>query len=572
MLAVILGFGLLVFIHEFGHFIIAILFGVKVEKFSIGMGPAIVGFKIKETLYQIGLIPFGGFCQFKEDSLLDDIPMIIKNPDFKAISEKLTNDDIDFFSSMYTQVLPKDLLNDDYSKVNSLIQNDELLQNTIIFTKTDSKYVLNNALNDREKFTLFELIKNNHLELLVYTLKDSVTKENKNKLSKLLSKNYDIKKLRDKDSFFGIESWKRLLIVFAGPFMNYLLAILLFAIIASFSYKEFYLPNKVIITEDIYKSSSAAGRGGIVSGDIIKNIDGTIINSFQDLSEAMVLSTGKKEVTVIIDRNGTILDLIIEPEWDKNNLKPLLGVIYFNEPIIKSNDDFFLIKKLGLLDGDKIISINGETKLISDIAVDTFFSTNFKTLNKGYIDVLRNGSVFTVNLDFMKLSSIEDNQKTFRLSYYYPERIVESKKIIPALISSFNESNRIITMTAIGMHSLIFKPKGNISEQLGGPIKIGYYMKNITEAGFSKSIGEGIRNFLQIVAYISLALAFFNLLPFPALDGGYIILSLFEIITKKTVKLKYIAIINFTGFAILITFALLIAFMDISFLGTVIKK
>ncbi|OHD77780.1 MAG: hypothetical protein A2355_14850 [Spirochaetes bacterium RIFOXYB1_FULL_32_8] len=149
---------------------------------------------------------------------------------------------------------------------------------------------------------------------------------------------------------------------------------------------------------------------------------------------------------------------------------------------------------------------------------------------------------------------------------------MESKKIIPALISSFNESNRIITMTAIGMHSLIFKPKGNISEQLGGPIKIGYYMKNITEAGFSKSIGEGIRNFLQIVSYISLALAFFNLLPFPALDGGYIIISLFEIITKKTVKLKYIAIINFTGFAILITFALVIAFMDISFLGNVIKK
>ena len=97
-------------------------------------------------------------------------------------------------------------------------------------------------------------------------------------------------------------------------------------------------------------------------------------------------------------------------------------------------------------------------------------------------------------------------------------------------------------------------------------------MKNITEAGFSKSIGEGIRNFLQIVSYISLALAFFNLLPFPALDGGYIIISLFEIITKKTVKLKYIAIINFTGFAILITFALVIAFMDISFLGNVIKK
>lgn len=61
----ILGLGFLVFFHETGHFIAARFFGVKVEAFSVGMGPVLLHRKYKETDYRLSLIPLGGYCAMK---------------------------------------------------------------------------------------------------------------------------------------------------------------------------------------------------------------------------------------------------------------------------------------------------------------------------------------------------------------------------------------------------------------------------------------------------------------------------------------------------------------------------
>lgn len=58
----ILIFGLIVFIHELGHFVVAKACGVKVNEFALGMGPKLFGFKKGETLYALRLLPIGGFC------------------------------------------------------------------------------------------------------------------------------------------------------------------------------------------------------------------------------------------------------------------------------------------------------------------------------------------------------------------------------------------------------------------------------------------------------------------------------------------------------------------------------
>lgn len=69
----ILFFGLIIFIHEFGHFIFAKLFGVKVNEFAIGMGPTILKKQGKETKYALRLLPFGGFVSMEgEEENSDD--------------------------------------------------------------------------------------------------------------------------------------------------------------------------------------------------------------------------------------------------------------------------------------------------------------------------------------------------------------------------------------------------------------------------------------------------------------------------------------------------------------------
>ena len=67
LLSVILVFGVIIFIHEFGHFIFAKASGVAVNEFSIGMGPAIFKKKKGETLYSIRILPFGGYNMLEED-------------------------------------------------------------------------------------------------------------------------------------------------------------------------------------------------------------------------------------------------------------------------------------------------------------------------------------------------------------------------------------------------------------------------------------------------------------------------------------------------------------------------
>jgi regulator of sigma E protease len=67
-----LGLGIVVFIHEFGHFIAAKLLGISVETFSLGWGKKLIGFTHKGTTYQIAVFPLGGYCKMKGEHVLTD--------------------------------------------------------------------------------------------------------------------------------------------------------------------------------------------------------------------------------------------------------------------------------------------------------------------------------------------------------------------------------------------------------------------------------------------------------------------------------------------------------------------
>jgi regulator of sigma E protease len=65
ILMVAVGFGLVIFVHELGHFLLAKKIGAKVEKFSLGFGPRLFGFTIGETEYRVSVIPLGGYVKIK---------------------------------------------------------------------------------------------------------------------------------------------------------------------------------------------------------------------------------------------------------------------------------------------------------------------------------------------------------------------------------------------------------------------------------------------------------------------------------------------------------------------------
>ena len=76
--------GVIVALHEFGHFIVAKLCGIRVNQFAIGMGPAILKKQWGETEYSLRLLPIGGFCAMEgeeadsEDSRASSLPVVAK--------------------------------------------------------------------------------------------------------------------------------------------------------------------------------------------------------------------------------------------------------------------------------------------------------------------------------------------------------------------------------------------------------------------------------------------------------------------------------------------------------------
>src|SRR5690349_25022330 len=76
--------GVLIFVHELGHFAWAKFFGVRVIRFSLGFGPRLAGFRIGETEYVVGALPIGGYVKMLGESPHDVIPPADAERSFQA--------------------------------------------------------------------------------------------------------------------------------------------------------------------------------------------------------------------------------------------------------------------------------------------------------------------------------------------------------------------------------------------------------------------------------------------------------------------------------------------------------
>ena len=568
LLLAILGFGFLVFIHELGHFLVAKLFGVKVECFSIGMGPKIFGFKIGDTLYQIGAIPMGGFCQFKQDALKDDLPETLTEKKFCLLTKMLKGKVSDeTLTKFYKKMPPKTISATEFLKLTENKENRPDAESLFDCYEQDGDvFVLRKDLTEKDIFVSLEYLESFKKYEFEYYLNDDGfvnTKERKDFIN-VVYKSMDLRSLRDADSFFGVHPFKRLLVAFAGPFMNYLFAIILFSLVFIGARKEVIIPNRILLSDDVGREESTvspAKKAGLLSGDKIISVNNHPINSFSELTEEMMLAGTRSKLNVKVERNGEILAFQVQPEWDKNTMRPLLGVYFYQEAVVDRIEESELAKSLGLRNGDKITAIGGKRDLISTVFVERYLTQLWETKADGTLTILRDNEEIDVNINVNQFE-----QKDVFLPYYFEIREVKGKNWFAALGEGFKESNKLIRMTALSTYALIAKPKGDISEQVGGPIKIGYLMKNITDAGFSSSFIEGLRNFFLVLANISLALAFFNLLPLPALDGGYIVMSVVEMVMRKPVKMRYVYVLNFVALMLLMSLGLLVAVMDIFYI------
>src|ERR1700683_3794602 len=72
VVAVTIVLGIMIFVHEWGHFVAAKLFGVRVDVFSFGLGPRLVGVKRGDTDYRLSALPFGGYVRMAGDNVVEE--------------------------------------------------------------------------------------------------------------------------------------------------------------------------------------------------------------------------------------------------------------------------------------------------------------------------------------------------------------------------------------------------------------------------------------------------------------------------------------------------------------------
>lgn len=130
---------------------------------------------------------------------------------------------------------------------------------------------------------------------------------------------------------------------------------------------------------------------------------------------------------------------------------------------------------------------------------------------------------------------------------------LEKPTFSEAVTYGFKETGLMVKMTGTFFKTL-FTGKANMND-VGGPISV---IRLTGEAAKS-----GLYVLMSVAGFISIQLGLFNIIPFPALDGGYIFLYLYQLITRKEFDDNTLGIINYIGFVLLMTLMVLVVFKDI---------
>ncbi len=340
-------------------------------------------------------------------------------------------------------------------------------------------------------------------------------------------------------------AWQRLIIMLGGVTVNFVLGIFIY-IMLMYAYGENFLPNNNVNSKGgVWVQDSLGTSLGLKTGDKVLTIDGEEIRKFGNLRIGFVNGNNYS-----IERNGKVIDKEIPIDFisklierGKNELSFLLPRYPFMVGKI-SKDSPNLDGELKVK--DIIIGINGtpikyfdEAKSVlepykdQDITLkvkrgNETVDINVKTTDKGFIGVQFAG-LSMPDLEKLGYYELENNEFTF--SEAIPAGLNKSWKTLTGYIKQLKK---------------IFNPSTGAYKGLGGFISIG----SIFPSEFSW------QTFWNITAFLSIMLGFMNLLPIPALDGGHVVFTLWEMITGKKPGDKFLEYAQVIGFILLIALLL----------------
>ncbi len=342
------------------------------------------------------------------------------------------------------------------------------------------------------------------------------------------------------DEFLSKPKWQRFFILFAGPFMNVLIAIVFLAILAMVG-TEFRVVQPVI--GEVLPNKPAA-RAGLQPGDRIIRIGNETIKDFDDLRLAITMNAGT-QLQVEYIRDGVRRVTTLTPEQENSEYGPVgkAGIVPHYEPIVGRVIHGSAAAKAGIQTGDRIISVNG--KPVRDmLQVDDVISkAPGAPITLGFE---RGSTRYVVNFPRVKF----DPSNPYR-GFLWPTE-VRKLSLLPALRDSLEQNWKMLryAFAAIGR---IFRSEGSVKE-LSGPISIARISGDMLRRGWMEVV--------VLMAMISLQLGVMNLLPIPVLDGGHIAILLVEGAARRDLSLRAKERIQQLGFALIAALMIVVLYND----------
>ncbi|WP_295432965.1 RIP metalloprotease RseP [uncultured Prevotella sp.] len=368
------------------------------------------------------------------------------------------------------------------------------------------------------------------------------------KIAGMIDESFDteqMKKPAQPWEFRSKPAWQRLLIMVGGVLVNFLLALFIYSMVLYTWGDSYYRLDKMTMG---MKFNDAAKKIGFKDGDILLRTNENTLKEFdvdmyRDIANAQ---------TVTVLRQGKEIKLTM-PE-DMSLLTMLKEQPVFVKPFIPADIDSIMpdspAAKAGMLKGDKLLAINGKSidswnEFDDQIAVMNDMISVAKT-HKDSMKVRTTTVVFCHKASPEKRDTVKmvlnpdltlGVGRTFLGTYYQPE------KIEYGFFESFPAGIKYgidVLRGYVDDLKYVFTADG--AKSLGGFGSIGSLFPPTWDWMM----------FWRMTAFLSIILAFMNILPIPALDGGHVLFLLYEIITRRKPSENFMIKAEYVGFGILI--------------------
>jgi len=376
------------------------------------------------------------------------------------------------------------------------------------------------------------------------------------KIAGMIDESFDTEQMKQPEQpweFRSKPAWQRLLVMIGGVLVNFLLALFIYSMIL-FYWGDTYIPTKNMTLG--MKFNTEAKQYGFKDGDILI---GTEKGEFKDFSADMYRDLSEATRADII-RDGKAMSISLP--GDINLLGMLKAEPSFVRPLIPAVVDSVMgdspAAKIGLQKGDKIVGINGKP-------VDSY---NEFTDQLGVLEDMMTDA--KSQADSLKI-------RTATIVYARGEsKDTATITLTPDLKLGF------YVQTIAGLYKPVTKEYGFFESfpagiAYGWNVLKGYVgdMKYVFTADGAKSIGGfgAIGSlfppvwdwylFWKMTAFLSIILAFMNILPIPALDGGHVLFLLYEMITRRKPSEAFMIRAEYVGFGLLILLMVIANLNDI---------